>query len=120
MVFWSIEIRVLAEVEEQARCRSIPPSSGVVVALVSHRRVGGAGGCPNPKPGQDPECRLPVPAFRAARRAVCVAGCGVRFGDMGPHWIAPSAKGWMTGEALRWIRELPRFAGQSKVAGAID
>jgi hypothetical protein len=46
------------------------------------------------------------------------------FGDIGPHWITQAENGWMTGElrtdALRWIRELPRFADRAKMTIVID
>jgi hypothetical protein len=42
------------------------------------------------------------------------------FGDICPHWVAHSEKGWMTGEllidALRWTRELRQLADRAKVA----
>jgi hypothetical protein len=52
------------------------------------------------------------------------ARCHQRFGDIAPHWITPSQKGWMTGglliDALREIRELPSFAGRARMAVVID
>jgi hypothetical protein len=46
--------------------------------------------------------------------------CHQGFGDIAPHWITHSEKGWLTGEllvyALRWIRQLPRFVDPAKMA----
>jgi hypothetical protein len=51
------------------------------------------------------------------------ARCHHGFGDLGPHWIAHSEKGWMTGEllirALGVTRELPHFADRAKMAVVI-
>jgi hypothetical protein len=52
------------------------------------------------------------------------ARCHQGFGDIAPHSITHSESGWMTGEllidALRELRELPRFAGRAPMAVVID